>query len=158
MRSVIKASVALAILVGLMSVVLMITGLSRNPVVGGLGSIAVAILMNIGVVVWALKKTAVENSYRKQLVNGLLIGVIAGVLIFAISLIMLTAVPGYFDGIKEGNLEFIRNSGLTADQVQARIASIESSTALGQSLAGLVGTLVTSFVVGAITAIFVRKK
>ena len=88
----------------------------------------------------------------------MLIGVIASVLIFAISLIMVTAVPGYFDGIKESNIEVIRNPGLPEDQMQARIASIESATAVGQSVGGLVGTLVISFVVGAISAIFARKK
>jgi L-cystine uptake protein TcyP (sodium:dicarboxylate symporter family) len=158
MSSVLKASVALTILVALMSSVLALTGLNRNPIVGGLGGILVAILFNVGVVFWALKQTAAENSYGKQLVNALLIGVIAGVLIFLVSWAMLAAAPGYFEAIKEGNIEWLRASGLPEEQIQSRIDSIEASTAVGQSFAGLVGTLVTSIVVGAIVAIFQRKK
>jgi hypothetical protein len=159
MAAVLKASVALTVLIALLTIVLAVTGLHKNPIVGGLGGIAVAILFNIGCVLWCLKQTASENGYGKQFLNGLFIGVIAGALIFIVSWVMLTVVfPHYLAEVQQANIELLRSAGMPDEQLQARVASIEAATPVSQSLAGLVGTLVTSVIAGAIIAIFRRKK
>ncbi len=79
MRSVIKASVALVIAVMVISVLMYVTGLHENALIGGLGSLVLVIGANVGVVFWGLKQTAAENGYLRQLGNGALIGVIGGV-------------------------------------------------------------------------------
>jgi len=160
MNAVVKASVALAVLVFAVSLVLAFAGLHQgNPMVAPVVFLVAAIGLNAVCVFWALKQTAAENGYLKQLVNGLLIGVIAGVLIFALSWLMLSVLmPHYLDEVKTATLEWLDNSPLSAEQIEAQRASVEGTTAVSQALAGLVGTLFTSIILGAILGIFLRKK
>ncbi len=67
MQSVFKASVALVAMVMVVSVLMYATGLHENTLIGGLGSLLLVIAANVGVVVWALKQTAAENGYARQL-------------------------------------------------------------------------------------------
>ena len=74
MRVAVKAAVVLVILVGLLSVVTILTGIHANPVLGGTVSIGVFILFNLGVVFWALRQTRDENGYGGQVLVGVTIG------------------------------------------------------------------------------------
>lgn len=159
MNAVIKASVVLAVAVTVVSYLVYFTGLHTNPVVGGLGSIVIFILLNIAAVIWALRQTAAENGYGKQLLNGLLVGVIGGVLIFVLSWATLSFIlPGYLEDVKAANISWMESMNMPEEALEQQIAKIESTSPASQAGGGFIGTVVTSLVVGAITAIFVRKK
>jgi hypothetical protein len=159
MNAVIKASVALAVLVEIVSVIWTVAGLHQmNPLLGFV-YLVVVIVLNVGCIFWALKQTADQNGYGKQLLNVVVFGLIAGVLIFAFSMLHLTLLfPNYLD--EEGTvlIEFVEGAGLPADATQARIDQIEARTPVRQSASGLIGTFLTSLIVGAIVAIFKRHK
>jgi len=74
MQIVVKASVALVVVVMVISVLMYVTGLHENALIGGLGSLLLVIVANVAIVFWALKQTAAENGYVRQLGSGALIG------------------------------------------------------------------------------------
>ncbi len=128
MRSVIKASVALVIAVMVISVLMYVTGLHENALIGGLGSLVLVISANIGAVFWALKQTAGENGYLRQLGNGVLIGIIGGVLVFLGSMALLTAIPDYLEDMKEMQIVSLENSDMAEDKMEKMIAKIDAIT------------------------------
>ncbi len=158
MKSVVKASVALVVVVMVISVLMYVTGLHENPLIGGLGSLLLVIAANVGVVFWALKQTAAENGYVRQLGNGVLIGLIGGVLVFLGSMVLLTAIPSYLDDVTAMQISSLEQWNLPEDVKEQKIAKIEAVTPVSSSMAGLMGTFFTSLIVGAIVAIFKRKK
>lgn len=156
---VVKWSVVLAVLVAVLSVAVAGSGLHKSPLAGGLVSIAVAIVLNLFAIFMALRETAPQNTYGRQLLVGLMIGLVGGVLIYLSSWLMLSTVfPNYLDEMREGYAEFMRASGLPADQVDAQIRQMEGTTPASQSVAGLIGTFFTSLIAAAIIGIVVRKK
>ncbi len=158
MQSVIKASVALVVVVLVISVLMYVTGLHENPLIGGLASLLLVIATNVAVVFWALKQTAAESGYLRQLGNGALIGLIGGVLVFLGSMVLLPAMPNYLDDMKTMQISSLEQWNLPEDAMEKRIAKIEAVTPVSSSMQGMIGTFFTSLIVGAIVAIFQRKK
>jgi len=58
----------------------------------------------------------------------------------------------------DGAREFMENSAMTDEQIESGMAQMEGATPMSQAIPGLIGTFVTATIVGAITAIFRRKK
>jgi hypothetical protein len=159
MNAVIKAGVALAVLVEILSVIWAVAGLHQMNPIFGFVLLVVFIVLNVGCIYWALKQTAAENGYGKQLLNVVVFGLIAGVLIFAFSMLNLSVLfPNYLEEEATVLIEFIEGAGLPEDAMQARLEQIEARTPVRQSISGLIGTFVTSLIVGAIVAVFMRKK
>lgn len=159
MNAVIKAGVALAVLVWIVSVIWAVAGLHQMSPMIGLVFLVVVIVLNVGCIYWALKQTAAENGYGKQLRNVVVFGLIAGVLICAFSMLNLTVLfPNYLEEEGTAAIEFVEGMSLPQEAVQGRIEQIEARTPLRQSVNGLIGTFFTSLIVGAIVAIFARKK
>ena len=158
MNSVIKWSLILVVLVTAANLVILGTGMHKS-MVGGLVFIALAVLLNIGAVVMALRETSAESSYGKQLVNGLLIGAIAGVLIFGASWLTLSVFfPQSIPEMVAGSKAFLESAPLPEAQKEQQMAALDETTAMGQALSGLIGTFFTSALVAAIAAAFLRKK
>jgi len=158
MNTVIKASVALVVVVMLISLAMYFTGLHENALIGGLGSLVLLIAANIAIVFWALKQTAAENGYLRQLGNGALIGLIGGVLVFLGSMLLLTVLPDYLEEMKTMQIASLEQWNLPEDRMDQQIAKIEAVTPVSSSMQGMIGTFVTSLIIGAIVAIFQRKK
>ena len=160
MKSIIKAAVMLAVLAAVLSVVIALVGFHRtSPMLAQAAFIGPAIILNIGCIVWGLKGTAATNGYVRQVGNGIMIGVIAGVLIFGFSLLMLTVLmPGYLDEMKQATIEWLQRADIAEDLREKQIATVAETTATTQSMAGLFGTVATSLVVAVIAAIFLRRK
>jgi len=160
MNAVIKAGVALAVLVDVISIALIATGLlTSNPIVGGLVFLVLAITVTVGCIFWGLKQTAEDNGYLKQLLNGLLIGVVAGVLIFGLSMLNLTVLfPDYLEESKTASIEMFESMNMPEQVLEQQVDKIEGQTAVKQAVNGTIGTIVTSLIFGAIIAIFKRKK
>ncbi len=158
MKIAVKASVALMVVVMVVSVLMYVTGLHKNPLIGGLGSLLLVIVANVAVVFWALKQTAAENRYVRQLGNGALIGLLGGVLVFLGSMALLTVLPDYLEEVKTMQIVSLEQWNLAEDVMDKQIAKIEAVTPVSSSMQGMIGTFFTSLIVGAIVAIFQRKK
>ena len=160
MKHVVLASVAIAVVVTIVSLLMYLTGLHMNPLVGGFGSLVLFIAANVAAVFWALKQTAAENGYLKQLGNGALIGVIGGILVFICSMAMLAAMPEYLVDVKETQIATLEQwaSNIPEEVMAQKVAQIEAATPVTQSMNGTIGTFFTSLIVGAIIDIFQRKK
>jgi hypothetical protein len=146
------------VVVMLISLVMYFTGLHENALIGGLGSLVLLIAANIAIVFWALKQTAAENGYLRQLGNGALIGLIGGVLVFLGSMLLLTVLPDYLEEMKTMQIASLEQWNLPEDRMDQQIAKIEAVTPVSSSMQGMIGTFVTSLIIGAIVAIFQRKK
>ncbi len=121
--------------------------------------LVVAITLNAGCVFWGLKQTAEGNGYLKQLLNGLLIGVVAGVLIFGLSMLNLTVLfPDHLEESKTASIEMFESMNMPEVMLEKQVEAVEAQTATRQAVSGTIGTLVTSLILGAIIAIFKRKK
>ena len=160
MKSIFKAAITLVVLVAVLSVVVAMIGLHRtNPMLAQAAFIVPVIILNIGCIVWGLKGTAATSGYVRQVGNGMAIGVIAGVLIFGFSILLLTVLmPGYLDEIKQATIEWLQAADVSDEMREKQVAAVEATTATTQSLAGLFGTLATSLVAAVIVAIFLRRK
>jgi len=84
---------------------------------------------------------------------------IAGVLIFVVSWLNLSVLfPNYLDEMREGYVAMMEGAGMPEAQFNAQIAKLDEMTPVNQSVPGTIGTAITSLVIGAIAAIFLRKK
>ncbi len=159
MKAVITAGVILAVLVTVVSAVITLAGMHENPLVVGMGFLVIAIILNLGLLFWALKSNAGEAGYGRQLGNGALLGLVAGTLIFLSSFVLLTYVfPDYLAEMTAGTLEFMEGSGVPQETLDKQAAAMEQMTPVTQALNGAIGTFFTSLVGAAIMGIFLRKK
>ena len=159
MNTVLKWSVILVAVVTLMNLIIIGTGLHTNPLVGIL-FIVLALVFNITALIMLLRETRADCSYGKQLLNSILLGLIAGVLIFATSFLVLSVLfPNSIPEMIDGRITFLESAPIDDDETrQTQIAAVQGITAMAQATAGLMGTFFTSLLVGAILAIFLRKK
>ncbi len=159
MHITLKASLILAGLVALLSILIYVTGLHASFVAGQATFLLGAVAINAGVVIWALRQTAAENGYGRQLANAGVIGVAGGVLIVLVSWLLLSVVfPDVLDEARQGAVEYLRASGAPADEIGRQQATLEAATPMSQSLPGGLGTLFTSLITGAIVAVFQRQR
>jgi len=158
MSHVVKWSVILTVLVAIVSIAFIAAGMHTNPITNLL-FIPVAIVINVVVIVLALRATAGEQGYKLQLRDGFLIGVFAGVLITATSWITLSFVfPDAIAEMTAGAEELIRGSGLDDELVEAQVRALEGVTPFSQAWPGGLGTLFWSILTSAIGGIFIRRK
>ncbi len=66
--------------------------------------------------------------------------------------------PSYLDDMKTMQISSLEQWNLPEDAMEKRIAKIEAVTPVSSSMQGMIGTFFTSLIVGAIVAIFQRKK
>jgi membrane protease subunit (stomatin/prohibitin family) len=88
-----------------------------------------------------------------------LLGLVAGVLIFATSFLVLSVLfPDSIQEMIDGSVAFLESAPIDEETKQAQIAAAQGNTATAQALSGLMGTFATSLVIAAIVGIFLRKK
>ncbi len=160
MGVIVKASLGLTIVVAVLSMGLAFSGLHEsNPMVGVMLFLALAIVFNVGCVFWGLKQTASQNGYLQQLLAAAGIGLVAGVLIFAFSFLMLTVLmPDHLEESKGAMIDWLEAAEMPDQMREAQIVAVESKSPAGEATGGLIGTFFTSLIVGAIVGIFLRKK
>ena len=159
MHPVVKASLILVAVVAFVSVVIYVTGIHENFLLNQILFLAVAIVANIVAVFWALSQTAETRGYGKQVFHATGIGLLAGALIIGVSWLLLAVVfPDVLTESTEGAIAFMESSGMAKEELARQMETLEKTTPMSQSLAGGIGTFVTSLVVGLIVAVFKRKK
>ena len=160
MNAVLKAGIGLAVIVEIITVIGIASGmLLANRLVAELVLLVIFFGLTGVAIFWGLGQTAAESGYGKQLLNALLIGLVAGVLIFAFSMLNLAVLfPDYLAESKTASIEVMENMSMPEQRLEAQVAKIEAQTVAGQARSGAIGTIVRSLFLGAIIAIFKRRK
>jgi hypothetical protein len=121
----------------------------------------VVILIQIVVLVWALRDTAAGGArYGTQVWNGTLISLIGGVIIFASSMLFTTVFfPQYFEELRQIQGQMLKQAGQSDAEITAVLdAGAATATPFYQALLGFIGTVVTGVVISAVAGAFLRKK
>ncbi len=160
MNAVLKAGIGLAVIVEIITVIGIASGmLLANRLVVEIVLLVIFFGLTGVAIFWGLGQTAAESGYGKQLLNALEIGLVAGVLIFAFSMLNLAVLfPDYLAESKTASIEVIENMSMPEQRLEAQVAKIEAQTVAGQARSSAIGTIVTSLFLGAIIAIFKRRK
>jgi hypothetical protein len=154
----IRAGVLLGALCVLWTFVMGITGWYKDPVM--LNLFFLVIPLEIGIVIWALRRTAPGATWGGQTVNGLVLSLVASVIIFAGSLLFTTvAFPNYFTELQSAQAELLKTQGLSEAAIRSQVAAAAAmQTPFMNAMLGVIGTVVTGVVVSAIAGMFLRKK
>lgn len=137
------------------------TGWYKDPALGSILFIAGATAIEVGGLIWGLRKTAAQGrAYGGQIVAGTMMAIVAGVIIIVASLVFTTVVfPDYLEEIQQAYRAALERQGKTEVEIAAAIqANAASATPMAQAMSGFIGTLVTGIVASAIIAIFVRRR
>jgi hypothetical protein len=154
MKPILKAGLAIGILCGIWQVIMALTGWITNPSLMKL--FYLVILIEIAVLIWGLKQSSTEQSYGQQVLAGTAMSVLAGVFLFAFSLLLTTVLfPNLIQEMRAVQARILREAGRSEAEISA---ALSLQTPLIQALQGLIGTAVTGLLASLIIAIFVRKK
>ena len=159
MNPILSAGVLIGVLCAIWTFVVGFAGWYKDPHMLRLFFLVIPI--EIGGLIWGLRKTAAQGrNYKGQVVAGTLMAVIAGVIVICSSLIFTTvAFPDYFRELEAANRQMLQAQGKSAVEIEEEVRkSAVASTPMGQAMAGFLGTLVTGIVASAVIAIFVRRK
>ena len=157
MNPAVRFGLILGVVVAALGYLVPILGLHTNPIVPTV-FVGAAVVVNVVCVFLALRQTAADATWMRQVVNGLVVGAIGAVLIFVGSWTMTTWVfPNYYAEYVAAAREMLTAAGLSADQVAAQMAAIEGTTPAGSAFSGAVGAIITSVVAGAVVGAFKRQ-
>ena len=160
MNMIIRGGVMLGVLVTIWSWVFAFTGMHKN-MAAAMAFPLVATVIEIAVLVWALKKTAAQGrGWGGQVSAGTLLSFVGGCLILATSYMLVTSLyPNYFAELNAACAEYWRAQGKDDAFIQAELAkAAPMQTPTAQAVMGFVATVVTGFIVSAIAAIWIRHK
>lgn len=160
MKPILTAGISLGVLVAIWTFVMGFTGWYKDPALAFL-FVPVAIVINVGLIVWGLMRTAKDGRrYWSQVGAGVLIGIVGAIIIFCGSLLFTTvAFPEYFEELRVMHAETLRAAGQNEAEIKAQLDLVATAqTPVINAVTGVIGTLMTSFVAALITAAFVRSK
>ena len=135
------------------------TGWYKNPVLVNLFFLVIP--FQVLLIVWALHETARQGAtYGAQIMAGLTISSIAGILIFGASLLFTTvAFPSYFTEIREMQEHAMRDAGIDEARIADVMAGAERAfTPMRQAIQGFIGTVITGLVAAAIAGTWIRHR
>jgi len=159
MKGIVRASLILAGFIAVLSIVVQVSGLNSNFMLSQMIFLVGAIVLNVGVVIWALRKTADANGYPGQVAQSAGIGVVGGLLITLVSWLLLSVVfPDAIAEMRAGAVAYLDSAGLPPEDHAKQMEALDKATPMSQSIPGGVGTFVTSLVTGAVFGIFARRK
>jgi hypothetical protein len=158
MNPILSAGIVIGVLCTVWMFVMGFTGWYRDP--AHAGAFFLVILIEIGGLVWGLRRTAAEGrAYGSQVVAGTLMAVVAGVIIIAASLIFTTvAFPNYFEEIAAGQRQVLEAQGRPTAEIEEAVRGTLETTPISQAMTGFIGTLITGIVASAVIALFVRAR
>ncbi len=158
MNPTLLAGLVLGLLVATWTFVMGFTGWYRDPSL--LLLFWLVIPLQIGVLLWGLRKTAPQAGYGRQVINGLSISVIASVIIFGSSLCFTTLVfPHYFQELEVLGRLKMAQAGLSPDRIDELVRlQAPWQKPLPTAFSGVFGTWVTGLVTSLLAAIWLRRK
>ena len=155
MNIAVKYGLILGVIVGAMGFALPTLGLHTNEMTPTV-FVTAAIVINIVVVVLALRKTAPGSNWGGQILNGLVLGVVGAAIIFLSSFLMTTLVfPDYYAEFAEAARMRADAGGLSPSEIEAQVA-MATGTPASSAFSGALGTVITSVVIAAVTGFFKR--
>ncbi len=161
MNPIISAGVLIGLLCSAFTFVMGFTGWYKDPALAQSLYIPVVMLLEIGGLVWGLRRTAAQGrAYTGQILAGTMMAIVAGVVIVASSLVFTMVVfPNSFTEIEQATRATLQRQGMSGAEIETTIqAGAAARTPMGQAMAGFLGTLITGIVASAIIAIFVRSR
>jgi len=158
MNITVKGGILIGVLCALLTFVMGFTGWYKDPAM--MAVFYAVILIQIGVLVWGLRKTAGEKAYVAQVGAGILMSVIGGVIIMASSMIFTTvAFPEYFEELRAVQMQMATAAGKSEAEAATELEmAAQFQTPVFQAVFGFIGTLVTGTLASLIIAAFARKK
>ncbi len=160
MKTIIRGGILLGILVTIWAYIFGLTGMHRNMGAALLFPI-VATVIELAVLLWALKRTAAEGRrWFGQVSAGTLLAFVGGCLILATSYIYVTQIhPTYMSEVHEAGLASYRAQGMDEAKIQQLTAQqAPYQTPMAQAVMGFVATVLTGFFLSAILGFFIRSK
>jgi hypothetical protein len=157
MNVAVKHGVALGVVVGALGFLLAALGMHMNPALP-MVFVGLATIINVVVMFLALRRTASASSWVGQVRNGLALGVVGAVIVFASSWVMTALVfPDYHAEFAAAQRATLESLGVSAADVELQMVAFEQATSVGSALSGAVGTLITSAVSAAVIGFFKRQ-
>ena len=159
MNPILSAGLLIGVLCGVWTFVMGFTGWYKDPAM--LNAFFVVIPIEIGGLIWGLRKTAAQGrTYLGQVVAGTLMSVVAGVIIICSSLLFTTVVfPDYFTEAQNARRQILAAQGRTAAEIEQVVGTDPAaSTPMAQAMAGFIYTLVTGIIASALIGLFVRHR
>jgi hypothetical protein len=159
MNPILSAGLLIGVLCGIWTFVMGATGWYKDPVMYRV--FFAVILIEIGGLVWGLRRTAAEGrGYGSQVIAGTMMATVAGVVIIAASLLFTTvAYKDYFAELEAMQVSLLQAQGVPEAEIARQVSeSRAANTPMGQAVSGFMGTLITGIVVSAIIAIWVRSR
>ena len=159
MNTILKAGIVLGVLCEIWTYLFVAAGWHRNAATSNL--FFVVILIQLVVLVWALRKTAAEGrGYGGQIVAGTLISIVGGIIIVVGSYICTSIVfPNYFQEVAAVQEQALRTAGRSEDEIrQLMDMTAKAQNPMTQSMIGMFATVVTGFVLSLILGLFLRAK
>ena len=151
----VKYGLVLGVIVAAMGFALATLGLHTNEMAPG-GFVIVAIIINVVIVVLAVRRLAPVSSWPQQVGNGLILGLVGAAIIFLGSWVMTAVVfPEYYTEFAEAARARAVAAGLSPEEIEAAEA-IASGTPAGSAFSGALGTVITSVLVAGIAGFFSR--
>ena len=153
----VKYGLVLGLIVAAMGFAFAILGLHTNEMAPNWFVIA-AIIINVVIVVLAVRQTAPTSKWLQQVKNGLVLGLVGAVIIFLGSWVMTALVfPDYYTEFAEAARARAVAGGLSAEEIEMAVAMV-TGTPVGSAFSGALGTVITSTVVAAIAGFFNRAR
>ncbi len=159
MSTLFKYGVLLGAGVVIWTFVMGFTGWYKDPAL--LNLFFLVIPFQIALLVWALKETAAQGRrYGGQVLAGVIISLIGGVLICAGSMVFTSIVfPHYFSEITAIQQQMLMEQGKSAQEIRTTMEmAAKTNTPVASAVSGFVGTVVTGLVASLVIGAFVRAK
>jgi hypothetical protein len=159
MKPTLSAGLLIGLLCGLWMLVMGFTGWYKDPAL--LNAFYLVILIQIGVLVWALRQTAAGGkTYWQQVGTGTLMSVIGGAILFFVSLLFTTVIfPHYFEELRALHAGMLKSAGKSDAEIAAELeAGARMSTPFVSAISGFIGTVVTGLLASLVIAAFTRRK
>ena len=151
----VKYGLVLGVIVAAMGFALGTLGLHTSEM-APMGFVIAAIIINVVIVVLAVRRLALTSSWLQQVGNGLVLGLVGAVIIFLGSWAMTALVfPDYYMEFAEAARARAVAGGLSPEEIEAVVA-MNTGTPVGSAFSGALGTVITSVVVAGIAGIFNR--
>ena len=151
----IKYGLVLGIIVAAIGFVLAISGLHTNEM-APMGFVIVVIIINVLIVVFAVRRLAPTSNWVQQVGNGLVLGLVGAVIVFLGSWLMTAVVfPNYYMEFAEAARTRAIAAGMAAPDIEEAVAMV-TGTPVGSAFQGALGTVITSVIVAGIAGIFNR--
>ncbi len=154
MKLTLKVGLGIGVLCAIWELIMASTGWITNPNLMSLFYLVV--LIEVVVLIWGLKQSSTENSYRRQVIAGTTMSVVAGMFLFVFSLLLtMVFFPDLISQMKIVQSQVLKQAGRTDAEISA---ALSLQTPMIQAVQGLIGTVLTGLLASLIIAIFLRKK